>query len=114
MEFNNSFSDAGSEREFSIALKKCDTARHSGDAASPKVYSPVKQRPMTALETPEKLNFGGVEEYESFSPTKAEKEMDPDELSPVKQAKPGTDKRWTQFDQIEVFDPLNTSLSVEQ
>jgi hypothetical protein len=119
MDFNQSFSDdgAGSEREFSIALQKCDSARHSKDAVTPKVYSPVKNRPQTALETPEKLNLNMCQpeesDFESFSPTKAQQQMDPDELSPVKQPK-GGEKRWAQFQSIETYNPLDTSLTVEQ
>ena len=58
-DFQNSFEGDESDIGFNITLQKCDSAKHSRDAATPKMYSPTK-RIKLRNDDDENLNYTSI------------------------------------------------------
>ena len=118
-DFQDSFEGEESDRGFNITLQKCDTAKNSSDAATPKMHSPEK-RQKRVMDTPEKLNYTSIgnESEQSFFMGEvdqlmlAREEIEKTDFSKtLGQAGP---KRSDRFNDLETQSMLDTSLTIEQ
>lgn len=109
------------ERGFNITLRKCDIARHEGEAVSPKAFSPNKKSRRREFESPDKLNYtsiGAETDGTNFDKSDvdclmlASETISPKDFSKtLGQVGP---KRSDRFNELETQSLLDTSLTVEQ